>query len=65
MLEDFNHYGEVFDVRSPVLFDLNGDYVYVHYKMQSSVEQALNELVGKYDSLCLAPPSDIQADKFG
>jgi hypothetical protein len=22
-------------------------------------------LVGRYDSLCLAPPSDIQADKFG
>ena len=38
---------------------------YVRYKEKSSAEQALIELVGRYDSLCLAPPSDIQADKFG
>ena len=39
--------------------------MYVRYKEKSSAEQALIELVGRYDSLCLAPPSDIQADKFG
>ena len=37
----------------------------MRYKEKSSAEQALIELVGRYDSLCLAPPSDIQADKFG
>ena len=65
MLEDFGQYGEVVDVRGPGLFDVTGDDVYVRYKEKSSAEQALIELVGKYDSLCLAPPSDIQADKFG
>merc|ERR550539_1963904 len=58
-------YGEVVDVRGPGLFDVTGDDVYVRYKEKSSAEQALIELVGRYDSLCLAPPSDIQADKFG
>ena len=53
------------DVRGPGLFDVTGDDVYVRYKEKSSAEQALIELVGRYDSLCLAPPSDIQADKFG
>merc|ERR550539_2388102 len=65
VLEDFGMYGEVVDVRGPGLFDVTGDDVYVRYKEKSSAEQALVELVGKYDSLCLAPPSDIQADKFG
>lgn len=65
VMEDFNQYGEVVDVRGPGLFDVTGDDVYVRYKEKSSAEQALIELVGKYDSLCLAPPSDIQADKFG
>jgi len=65
VLEDFGLYGEVVDVRGPGLFDVTGDDVYVRYKEKSSAEQALIELVGKYDSLCLAPPSDIQADKFG
>lgn len=65
VLEDFGQYGEVVDVRGPGLFDVTGDDVYVRYKEKSSAEQALIELVGKYDSLCLAPPSDIQADKFG
>ena len=65
VLEDFNQYGDVVDVRGPGLFDVTGDDVYVRYKEKSSAEQALIELVGKYDSLCLAPPSDIQADKFG
>jgi hypothetical protein len=55
----------VVDVRGPGLFDVTGDDVYVRYKEKSSAEQALIELVGRYDSLCLAPPSDIQADKFG
>ncbi len=65
VLRDFGQFGEVVDVRGPGLFDVNGDDVYVRYKEKSSAEQALIELVGKYDSLCLAPPSDIQADKFG
>jgi len=65
VLEDFGLYGEVVDVRGPGLFDVTGDDVYVRYKEKSSAEQALIELVGRYDSLCLAPPSDIQADKFG
>jgi len=65
VLEDFGMYGEVVDVRGPGLFDVTGDDVYVRYKEKSSAEQALIELVGRYDSLCLAPPSDIQADKFG
>ena len=52
-------------MRGPGLFDVTGDDVYVRYKEKSSAEQALIELVGRYDSLCLAPPSDIQADKFG
>lgn len=65
VLEDFGMYGEVVDVRGPGLFDVTGDDVYVRYKEKSSAEQALIELVGQYDSLCLAPPSDIQADKFG
>jgi len=65
VFEDFSQYGEVVDIRGPGLFDVTGDDVYVRYKVQSSAEQALIELVGKYDSLCLAPPSDIQADKFG
>ena len=65
VLEDFGQYGEVVDVRGPGLFEVTGDDVYVRYKEKSSAEQALIELVGKYDSLCLAPPSDIQADKFG
>ena len=65
VLEDFGQYGEVVDVRGPGLFDVTGDDVYVRYKEKSSAEQALIELVGRYDSLCLAPPSDIQADKFG
>ena len=65
VLEDFSQYGEVVDIRGPGLFDVTGDDVYVRYKVQSSAEQALIELVGKYDSLCLAPPSDIRADKFG
>jgi len=62
---DFGQFGEVVDVRGPGLFDVTGDDVYVRYKEKTSAEQALIELVGKYDSLCLAPPSDIQADKFG
>ncbi|TRY74404.1 hypothetical protein TCAL_16862 [Tigriopus californicus] len=62
---DFGQFGEVVDVRGPGLFDVTGDDVYVRYKEKSSAEQALIELVGRYDSLCLAPPSDIQADKFG
>jgi len=65
VLGDFGQYGEVVDVRGPGLFDVTGDDVYVRYKEKSSAEQALIELVGRYDSLCLAPPSDIQADKFG
>ncbi len=65
VLSDFGQFGEVVDVRGPGLFDVTGDDVYVRYKEKSSAEQALIELVGKYDSLCLAPPSDIQADKFG
>ena len=65
VMEDFGKYGEVVDVRGPGLFDVTGDDVYVRYKEKSSAEQALIELVGRYDSLCLAPPSDIQADKFG
>ena len=63
--KDFGQFGEVVDVRGPGLFDVTGDDVYVRYKEKTSAEQALIELVGKYDSLCLAPPSDIQADKFG
>jgi len=65
VLKDFGQFGEVVDIRGPGLFDVTGDDVYVRYKDKSSAEQALIELVGKYDSLCLAPPSDIQADKFG
>ena len=65
VLKDFGQFGDVVDVRGPGLFDVTGDDVYVRYKEKSSAEQALVELVGKYDSLCLAPPSDIQADKFG
>lgn len=65
VLRDFGQFGDVVDVRGPGLFDVTGDDVYVRYKEKSSAEQALVELVGKYDSLCLAPPSDIQADKFG
>ena len=65
MLRDFGQFGDVVDVRGPGLFDVTGDDVYVRYKEKSSAEQALIELVGRYDSLCLAPPSDIQADKFG
>ena len=65
VLRDFGQFGDVVDVRGPGLFDVTGDDVYVRYKEKSSAEQALIELVGKYDSLCLAPPSDIQADKFG
>ena len=65
VLTDFGQFGDVVDVRGPGLFDVTGDDVYVRYKEKSSAEQALIELVGKYDSLCLAPPSDIQADKFG
>jgi len=65
VLADFGQFGDVVDVRGPGLFDVTGDDVYVRYKEKSSAEQALIELVGKYDSLCLAPPSDIQADKFG
>jgi RNA recognition motif-containing protein len=65
VLRDFGQFGEVVDVRGPGLFDVTGDDVYVRYKEKTSAEQALIELVGKYDSLCLAPPSDIQADKFG
>ena len=64
-MRDFGQFGDVVDVRGPGLFDVTGDDVYVRYKEKSSAEQALVELVGKYDSLCLAPPSDIQADKFG
>ena len=60
VLKDFGQFGEVVDVRGPGLFDVTGDDVYVRYKEKSSAEQALIELVGKYDSLCLAPPSDIQ-----
>ena len=65
VLRDFGQFGDVVDVRGPGLFDVTGDDVYVRYKEKSSAEQALIELVGRYDSLCLAPPSDIQADKFG
>ena len=65
VMRDFGQFGDVVDVRGPGLFDVTGDDVYVRYKEKSSAEQALIELVGKYDSLCLAPPSDIQADKFG
>uniref|UniRef100_A0A0K2V405 RRM domain-containing protein n=1 Tax=Lepeophtheirus salmonis TaxID=72036 RepID=A0A0K2V405_LEPSM len=65
VLKDFGQFGDVVDVRGPGLFDVTGDDVYVRYKDKSSAEQALVELVGKYDSLCLAPPSDIQADKLG
>jgi len=65
VMSDFGQFGDVVDVRGPGLFDVTGDDVYVRYKEKSSAEQALIELVGKYDSLCLAPPSDIQADKFG
>ncbi len=57
VLSDFGQFGEVVDVRGPGLFDVTGDDVYVRYKEKSSAEQALIELVGKYDSLCLAPPS--------
>jgi RNA recognition motif. (a.k.a. RRM, RBD, or RNP domain) len=63
VLKDFGQFGEVVDVRGPGLFDVTGDDVYVRYKEKSSAEQALIELVGKYDSLCLAPPSDIQVRK--
>ena len=60
VMRDFGQFGDVVDVRGPGLFDVTGDDVYVRYKEKSSAEQALIELVGKYDSLCLAPPSDIQ-----
>lgn len=64
VLKDFGQFGEVVDVRGPGLFDVTGDDVYVRYKEKSSAEQALIELVGKYDSLCLAPPSDIQVSYY-
>lgn len=65
LLKDFNQFGEVVDIRGPGIFEGPGDDVYVRFREKVSAEQALHDLMGKYHSLCLAPPSDIQADKLG
>eukprot|EP00092_Neocalanus_flemingeri_P020880 GFUD01022621.1.p1 GENE.GFUD01022621.1~~GFUD01022621.1.p1 ORF type:complete len:497 (+),score=148.31 GFUD01022621.1:56-1546(+) len=63
--EDFGRYGEVVDIRGPGLFDTPGDDVYIRYWEKTSAQTALSSLVGRYDCICIAPSSDIHADKYG
>ena len=63
--EDFGRYGEVVDIRGPGLFDAAGDDVYVRYWEKTSAQTALSSLVGRYDSLCITPATDIHCDKHG
>jgi len=62
---DFGRYGEVVDVRGPGLFETSGNDVYVRYWEKTSAQTALSSLVGKYDSLCITPATDMHPDKHG
>ena len=63
--QDFGRYGEVIDIRGPGLFETLGNDVYVRYWEKTSAQNALSSLVGKYDSLCITPATDIHPDKHG
>jgi len=62
---DFERYGQVVDIRGPGLFETSGNDVYVRYWEKTSAQTALFSLVGKYDSLCITPGTDIHPDKHG
>jgi len=62
---DFERYGQVVDIRGPGLFETSGNDVYVRYWEKTSAQTALSSLVGKYDSLCITPGTDIHPDKHG
>jgi len=63
--DEFGRYGEVVDIRGPGLFDVVGNDVYVRYWEKTSAQTALTSLVGRYESLCITPGTDIQPDRWG
>ena len=65
VMREFERYGQVVDIRGPGLFETPGNDVYVRYWEKTSAQTALSSLVGKYDTLCITPGTDIHPDKYG